>query len=68
MRDCGLTDRGVRDLADGLPKLRSLNLEHCSKVRPLAVDRISHCQSSVSTYLQVVKRPFCCESCELLQK
>ena len=32
MRDCGLTDSGVRELADGLPELRSLNLECCTKV------------------------------------
>ena len=35
LRDCGLSDRGVRDVADGLPDLRSLNLEHCTKACPL---------------------------------
>ena len=40
MRDCGLSDSGVRELADGLPVLRSLNLEHCTKARASA---LAHC-------------------------
>ena len=35
LRDCGLSDSGVRELADGLPQLQSLNLEHCTKARRL---------------------------------
>ena len=37
MRDCALSDSGVRELADGLPVLRLLNLEHCTKARCLPV-------------------------------
>ena len=42
MRDCALSDCGVRALADGLPVLQSLNLEHCSKARRPAVAPASH--------------------------
>ncbi len=45
MRDCGLSDSGVRELADGLPELRSLNLEHCTKARRLRGPLASACRA-----------------------